>query len=70
MLSANVVACIFLLLTGCATAPASICPPVIPYTRAEQSQAADELEALPPKPMLSRFIADYATTRDRLRTCQ
>lgn len=55
-----------LALAACATPPPA-CPPVIPYTAAEQDRAADELHALPPDAELRRMMGDYLLTRDRIR---
>lgn len=58
---------LLLLLAGCATPVASICPAPVTYTAAEQARAADELDALAPDAMLRQMMADYGTERARLR---
>jgi len=57
------------LLAGCATAkpPAPvaqpICLPMVSYSKAEQTKAADELAALPPDSTLGRLVVDYGQLR-------
>lgn len=61
---------------GCATGPdesdtTSDCPPLIVYSKDQQTRLADELDALPAGAvMIRRWIADYILTRDQLRACQ
>lgn len=61
---------------GCATGAhdpdtISACPPLIVYAKDQQTQLADELDALPPDAvMIRRWLADYILTRDQLRACQ
>lgn len=63
-------AILLLLLTGCAGATSSACPPVAAYTPAEQIQAANELLALPPSDvMLPRMMGDYGVMRQQARDC-
>ena len=50
--------------------PPSVCPSIVTYSKDEQSRLADEMAAPPYKPMVDRFLADYHTLRNRLRTCQ
>jgi len=61
-----------LLLAACAD-PAAVarntCPPIKPYTTAEQQRAADELLKLPPGSMLGQMIVDYGRERAMLRAC-
>jgi hypothetical protein len=63
---------VLLAMGGCAAQPSplGVCPALVPYTKAEQQTAADELEAPPDKPMLERMMADYGDTRAKLRKCQ
>lgn len=42
-------------------------PRLVEYTAAEQRQAADELEALPPGAILPRLVDDYLVLRDQVR---
>ena len=62
-----------LLLTGCATAGSEAkapCPPVVEYSAAEQTRAADELKALPESAIILRMLIDYAVLRDQARACR
>ena len=69
---ALVIAMIFL--TGCARvgseAQPSACPPVVDYSRAEQTRLADEDAALPEGAVIVGWLADYAVLRDQVQTCQ
>ncbi len=62
------------LLVGCATGLSNntVCPPIFPYSPAEQTAAADELARMLREgyTAIPDMIADYAATRDALRTCQ
>jgi hypothetical protein len=61
------------LVSGCATAPSRPVSVVVPqpcrpfdlveYTRAEQTRAADELDALQRDTMLERMVEDYGALR-------
>ena len=61
-------------LTGCekvgSETPHSACPPVVEYSRAEQTQVAGELAALPEGTLIVGWLADYAVLRDQARACQ
>lgn len=62
-------------LTACATAGSerrvvAICPPVVEYTSAFQSQAAEELSLLSEYSATVRMISDYAVMREQARACQ
>lgn len=47
------------------------CPPVVDYSRAEQRQAAGEVEALPEgAAAVVRMLADYAVMREQARACR
>ncbi|SLN61463.1 hypothetical protein ROG8370_02830 [Roseovarius gaetbuli] len=62
-----------LLLTGCATAGSEAkapCPPVVEYSAADQTRAADEVEALPESAIILRMLIDYAVLRDQARACR
>lgn len=64
-------AALFMLVTGCAaTAPVAICPAIVEYDAQTQSQAADELDALPAGSVLPRFMQDYRDLRAKLRACK
>jgi len=63
------------LLTGCATAGsepriATVCPPVVEYTREFQGRAADELDLLPEGSAIAEMLSDYAVMRDQARACR
>ncbi len=49
--------------------PPALCPPVVPYSRAEQAQVAGELAALPVGSLIADWLADYAVMRDQARAC-
>jgi hypothetical protein len=60
-------------LTGCAMGGSNArapCPPVVEYSAAEQSRAADEVETLPESSVIVRMLADYAVLRDQTRVCR
>ena len=50
-------------------APASACPSVVEYSRAEQMQVAAEVALLPEAAMLINWLADYAVLREQVRAC-
>ena len=61
-------------LTGCATVGfepvgASVCPPVVEYSREVQSRAAEELELLPDGSTVVEMMGDYAVMREQSRAC-
>ena len=59
-------------LSGCATGGSDArapCPPVVEYTSAEQTRAADEVEALLEGAVIVRMLSDYAALRDQARAC-
>lgn len=57
-----------LLLAACTPPPPVVATPhLVAYTCEEQRQAAAELDAPPPKPMLDRLVADYGTMRAETR---
>jgi hypothetical protein len=45
------------------------CPPVVEYSRAEQTQVADEVAALPGNALIVGWLADYAVLRAQVRAC-
>jgi hypothetical protein len=60
-------------LTGCAMGGPETrapCPPVVDYTAAEQTRAADEVEALSEGAVIVRMLSDYAMLRDKARACR
>ena len=61
------------LLSACATANSDrvvgVCPPVVEYSYAEQTRAADEIEALPKGAFLTEWMADYNMLREQVRIC-
>mgnify|MGYP005989498839 CR=1 FL=1 len=60
-----------LLLTACAVAASSSgCPTLYPYSSVQQTQAAAELEALPPNSVLALMIGHYGVVRNEIRVCQ
>jgi hypothetical protein len=61
-------------LTGCATVAsdtrvATVCPPVVEYSREFQARAADELDLLPEGSALAEMLANYSVMRDQARSC-
>ena len=63
------------LLTGCATGVsepriATVCPPVVEYTRELQARAAEELGMLADGSAIAEMLADYSVMRDQARACQ
>lgn len=47
----------------------SACPPLVEYSRAEQTRVAEELAALPEGAVITEWLADYAVLRDQARIC-
>jgi len=63
------------LLTGCATGVsepriATVCPPVVEYTREFQARAAEELGMQPNGSAIAEMLADYSVMRDQARSCR
>lgn len=60
-------------LAGCATASSdrpvviATCPPLVSYTKQFQTEAADALDALPPRSPLAAMIDDYSRLRSACR---
>jgi len=46
------------------------CPPVVEYSAADQTRAADEVDALPEGAMIVRMLSDFAVLRDQARACR
>ena len=46
------------------------CPPVVEYSAAQQTRAADEVDALADDAMIVRLLGDYAVLRDQVRACR
>ena len=44
--------------------------PLVAYTRAQQAQVADEIDAAAPSAMWPRFVRDYGALRAAVRACQ
>lgn len=62
------------LLSGCATVGseppiATVCPPVVEYSREFQSRAAEEVNSLPHVSAIAEMLSDYAVLRDQTRAC-
>jgi hypothetical protein len=62
-------------MTGCATVgsnptSATVCPPVVEYSREAQALAADELGLLPDGSAIAAMLIDYAVMRDQARACR
>jgi hypothetical protein len=45
------------------------CPPVVEYSRTEQSRIAEETLALPEDAKIILWLADYAVMREQARAC-
>ena len=68
-------AIVTILLTSCATGGsepriATVCPPVVEYSREFQARAAEELRVLPVGSAIAEMLADYSVMRDQARACQ
>ena len=48
----------------------TVCPPLVNYSKADQEQAADSIEALPPGNVLPRILTDYAKLREACRAIE
>ena len=60
------------LLTACATATseprmATVCPPVVEYSREFQARAADEIDLLPENSTIAEMLANYSVMEDQAR---
>ena len=63
-----------ILLSGCATGiseprTATVCPPLVKYSREFQVRAAEELAGLPEGAMIAEMLSDYAVMREQARRC-
>lgn len=60
-----------LLVTSCASSQQVVihCPPVKPWSAAEQRQLKSELTPLPADSMIVLWLSDYVAMRDRARAC-
>jgi len=60
---------LFVLSAGCATVPTvkTVCPPLTPYTAAQEQQLAVEIAALPPGSVLVQAMGDYGAMRAAVR---
>ncbi|MAI91708.1 MAG: hypothetical protein CBB65_14810 [Hyphomonadaceae bacterium TMED5] len=61
-------------LTGCATVGsepgvATVCPPVVQYSRDLQARAAEELVQLPHGSVIGEMLSDYEVMRQQARAC-
>ena len=59
--------------SGCATENSDArapCPPVVPYSAADQARAAAEVVSLPQGAVVVRMLSDYAVMRDQARACR
>ncbi|MDD3444391.1 MAG: hypothetical protein PHS60_03200 [Zavarzinia sp.] len=62
------------MLTACATGVserriATVCPPVVEYSREFQARAAEELDLLPGGSAIAEMLADYSVMRDQAKAC-
>jgi hypothetical protein len=60
-------------LSACATGSSDArapCPPVVPYSAADQARAVAEIAALPEGAVVIRMLSDYAVMRDQARACR
>lgn len=48
---------------------ATVCPPVVEYSREFQARAADELDLLPEASAIAEMLSDYGVMRDQARAC-
>jgi hypothetical protein len=69
---AAVLAVAMIFLTGCATGSsdrrwAVVCPPIVDYSREDQRNSADEVEALLEGSTIVQWLADYAVLRAQVR---
>ena len=59
-------------LSACATGSSDMrapCPPVVPYSAADQARAAAEVAALPEGAVVVGMLSNYAVLRDQARAC-
>jgi hypothetical protein len=59
--------------SACATVSSEwvvgVCPPVVEYSQAEQTLAADEIATLPQNAVLLGWLSDYSVMRDQAQSC-
>ena len=48
---------------------ATVCPPVVEYSREFQARAAEELALLPEGSAVAEMMSDYAVMREQARAC-
>lgn len=46
------------------------CSPVVEYSAADQTRAADEVEELPEGAVIVRMLSDYAVLREQAMACR
>lgn len=61
-------------LIGCATVGsepriATVCSPIVKYSRGFQARAAEELALLPEGSAIAEMLSDYAVMREQGRVC-
>ena len=60
-----------ILLSGCAMVSSdpqsAVCPPVVDYSRTDQTRVAEEVTALPEGALIVGWLADYSVMRDQAR---
>ncbi len=62
---------LMMLISGCVTASSNACPREVEYSKAQETQAADELTVLPKDGMVrGTFMPDYGRLRDQARACR
>ena len=49
---------------------ATVCPPVVEYSRELEARAADELDLLPEGSAIVELLRDFAVMRDQARACE
>ncbi|MBB5519054.1 hypothetical protein [Amphiplicatus metriothermophilus] len=49
---------------------ATVCPPVVEYSREFQARAVDELDLLPEGSAIAEMLANYSVMRDQARSCR
>jgi len=54
----------------CDRSIATVCPPVVEYSRTFQARAAGELDLLPEGSPIAEMLSDYSVMRDQARACQ
>lgn len=58
-----------LALAGCQSTSGG-CPPLVGYSKAQQTRAAQELRALPAGSQIATKVVDYGKTRDACRAAK